>query len=59
MPRTPFPNSWRGENGLYVVGLTRSGLHGTALDAIKIAEHIVALWTTEECQKNLEIPVLP
>lgn len=58
MPRTSFPNSWKGDNGLYVVGLTRSGLHGTALDAIRIAEHIVALWTTEECKTNLSIPAV-
>ncbi|CAK7353510.1 unnamed protein product [Dovyalis caffra] len=40
MPKTPFPNSWKGENGLYTVGFTRRGLLGTASDAVKIAEDI-------------------
>ncbi|XP_043726013.1 probable indole-3-pyruvate monooxygenase YUCCA4 [Telopea speciosissima] len=40
MPRTPFPNGWKGENGLYSVGFTRRGLLGTASDAIKIAADI-------------------
>ncbi|KAJ4951447.1 hypothetical protein NE237_028279 [Protea cynaroides] len=40
MPRTPFPNGWKGVNGLYTVGFTRRGLFGTASDAIKIANDI-------------------
>lgn len=40
MPRTPFPEGWKGENGLYTVGFTRRGLLGTASDAIKIAKDI-------------------
>ncbi|KAJ4953635.1 hypothetical protein NE237_030467 [Protea cynaroides] len=40
MPRTPFPNGWKGVNGLYSVGFTRRGLLGTASDAIKIANDI-------------------
>ncbi|CDY71529.1 BnaAnng37780D, partial [Brassica napus] len=42
MPKTPFPNGWKGENGLYTVGFTRRGLLGTAFDAVKIAEDIRA-----------------
>lgn len=44
MPRTPFPNGWKGENGLYTVGFTRRGLLGTALDAVKIAEDVSEQW---------------
>ena len=40
MPKTPFPNGWKGENGLYTVGFTRRGLLGTAFDANKIAKDI-------------------
>ena len=44
MPKTPFPNGWKGENGLYTVGFTRRGLLGTAFDAVKIAEDITDQW---------------
>lgn len=45
MPKTPFPNGWKGENGLYTVGFTRRGLQGTAFDAVKIAQDI-----SEQCR---------
>ncbi|XP_009781970.1 putative indole-3-pyruvate monooxygenase YUCCA4 [Nicotiana tabacum] len=44
MPKTPFPNGWKGENGLYTVGFTRRGLLGTANDAKKIARDISDQW---------------
>lgn len=44
MPRTPFPNGWKGEKGLYTVGFTRRGLLGTASDAVKIARDISDQW---------------
>lgn len=44
MPKTPFPNGWKGEKGLYTVGFTRRGLSGTAYDAVKIAEDITDQW---------------
>ncbi|GAB2284881.1 Probable indole-3-pyruvate monooxygenase YUCCA4 [Dionaea muscipula] len=40
MPRTPFPNGWKGEKGLYAVGFTRRGILGTSSDAMKIAADI-------------------
>lgn len=54
MPRTPFPNGWKGEKGLYTVGFTRRGLLGTASDAVKIANDIAEEWRTnkEDC-KNI------
>ncbi|XP_074363079.1 putative indole-3-pyruvate monooxygenase YUCCA4 [Apium graveolens] len=44
MPRTAFPNGWKGENGLYTVGFTRRGLLGTASDSIKIAKDVADQW---------------
>lgn len=44
MPKTAFPNGWKGENGLYTVGFTRRGLLGTASDAIKIAKDVADEW---------------
>ncbi|KAI5669454.1 hypothetical protein M9H77_19307 [Catharanthus roseus] len=44
MPRTPFPNGWKGKNGLYTVGFTRRGLLGTASDALNIARDITHQW---------------
>lgn len=46
MPKTPFPNGWKGENGLYTVGFTRRGLLGTASDSVKIAQDIGDQWKT-------------
>lgn len=47
MPKTPFPNGWRGGKGLYTVGFTRRGLLGTASDAVKIAGEIADQWRDE------------
>ncbi|KAM7490675.1 hypothetical protein LguiA_033596 [Lonicera macranthoides] len=46
MPKSPFPNGWKGEKGLYAVGLSRRGLLGVASDAVKIASDIANQWTT-------------
>ncbi|KAG2691572.1 hypothetical protein I3843_08G015300 [Carya illinoinensis] len=48
MPKTPFPNGWKGQNGLYTVGFTRRGLLGTASDAIKLAKDIADQWRTDQ-----------
>ncbi|KAI4376944.1 hypothetical protein MLD38_014645 [Melastoma candidum] len=40
LPRQPFPNGWKGENGLYAVGFTKRGLLGASAEARKIAEDI-------------------
>lgn len=62
MPKPAFPNSWKGENGLYAVGFTRRGLLGTSSDAVKIAKDIVDQWRVinkrfpaKEIKKNTEI----
>ncbi|GFY96337.1 flavin-binding monooxygenase family protein [Actinidia rufa] len=43
-PRKPFPDGWKGENGLYAVGFTKRGLLGTSMDAKRIAEDIGHQW---------------
>ncbi|KAD4584504.1 hypothetical protein R6Q59_036636 [Mikania micrantha] len=38
-----YPNHWKGENGLYCVGLARRGIYSLAIDAENIAHHIFNL----------------
>ncbi|KAJ1393510.1 Pyridine nucleotide-disulfide oxidoreductase, class-II [Sesbania bispinosa] len=40
----PFPNRWKGENGLYAVGFSKSGLLGASIDAKRIADDIEHCW---------------
>lgn len=47
MPRSPFPDGWKGEKGLYCVGFTRRGLLGTSHDALNIAKDISQQWKKE------------
>ena len=44
MPRVPFPDGWRGKNGLYTVGFSQRGLLGASSDALNIARDIHARW---------------
>ncbi|KAL9227305.1 hypothetical protein vseg_003008 [Gypsophila vaccaria] len=46
LPRKPFPNGWKGDNGLYAVGFTKRGLLGASMDAKRIAEDIGQCWIT-------------
>ncbi|XP_074569617.1 putative indole-3-pyruvate monooxygenase YUCCA5 isoform X2 [Curcuma longa] len=46
-PKTPFPDGWKGENGLYAVGFTRRGLAGASSDAVRAASDIARLWKEE------------
>ncbi|KAJ9559153.1 hypothetical protein OSB04_013767 [Centaurea solstitialis] len=46
-PRRPFPNGWKGANGLYAVGFTKRGLLGASADARRIAEDIGKCWKAE------------
>nr|ALB77709.1 flavin monooxygenase enzyme YUCCA1 [Antirrhinum majus] len=52
MPKSPFPNGWKGENGLYAVGFTKRGLLGTSSDAINIAMDIGDQWRTINGNKS-------
>ncbi|PWZ12454.1 putative indole-3-pyruvate monooxygenase YUCCA4 [Zea mays] len=45
MPRIPFPNGWKGKNGLYAVGFSQRGLLGASADALNIARDIHRQWT--------------
>ena len=47
LPRKPFPNGWKGENGLYAVGFTKRGLLGASIDAKRIAEDIEHSWKAD------------
>ncbi|KAG9442487.1 hypothetical protein H6P81_018341 [Aristolochia fimbriata] len=40
-PKKAFPNSWKGDKGLYTVGFTRRGLLGASMDAQRIAKRIL------------------
>ncbi|GFQ02330.1 probable indole-3-pyruvate monooxygenase yucca10 [Phtheirospermum japonicum] len=40
LPKKPYPNHWKGENGLYCAGLAHKGLYGAAIDAHNIAHDI-------------------
>ncbi|CAD5166771.1 unnamed protein product [Musa acuminata subsp. malaccensis] len=52
-PRKVFPDSWKGEQGLYAVGFTRQGLMGTSVDAKRIAHDIKQCWMAEPKQRML------
>ncbi|PWA40172.1 flavin-binding monooxygenase family protein [Artemisia annua] len=52
MPKTPFPNGWKGEKGLYTVGFTRRGLLGTTCDALKIAKDVTDQWRPITCNSK-------
>ncbi|KAJ6811961.1 indole-3-pyruvate monooxygenase YUCCA2-like isoform X1 [Iris pallida] len=54
-PWTPFPNSWRGKNGLYATGFSRRGLLGSSVDAQRIAEDIASQWKATSKYTPLEL----
>ncbi|MQL91991.1 hypothetical protein Taro_024615 [Colocasia esculenta] len=39
-PVKGYPNHWKGSNGLYCAGLSKMGLAGCAMDAMRVAEDI-------------------
>ncbi|XP_027367036.1 probable indole-3-pyruvate monooxygenase YUCCA8 [Abrus precatorius] len=51
-PKSPFPNAWKGNAGIYAVGFTRRGLSGASSDAMKIAQDIGQVWKQETKQKK-------
>ncbi|KHN48962.1 Flavin-containing monooxygenase YUCCA8 [Glycine soja] len=51
-PKSPFPNGWKGNAGLYAVGFTRRGLSGASSDAMNIAQDIDQVWKQETRQKK-------
>ncbi|KAL3365080.1 hypothetical protein AABB24_010300 [Solanum stoloniferum] len=57
-PKAPFPNSWKGNSGLYAVGFTRRGLSGASADAIQIAQDITKAYNEDIMQKKQKISTL-
>ncbi|XP_011025748.1 PREDICTED: indole-3-pyruvate monooxygenase YUCCA6-like [Populus euphratica] len=53
-PRNPFPDNWKGKNGLYSVGFTRRGLLGSSIDAHRVAEDIARQWNCETKHLRIE-----
>lgn len=53
LPRNPFPNGWKGENGLYAVGFTKRGILGASMDAKRIAHDMVSNWNSTRQQALL------
>ncbi|RID40172.1 hypothetical protein BRARA_J00235 [Brassica rapa] len=47
VPKSPFPNAWKGKSGLYAAGFTRKGLAGASADAVNIAQDIGNVWREE------------
>ncbi|ONK76524.1 uncharacterized protein A4U43_C03F29090 [Asparagus officinalis] len=43
-PKAPYPDSWKGENGLYCVGFAGRGLLGASSDAVKVALDVAEKW---------------
>ncbi|XP_065002237.1 probable indole-3-pyruvate monooxygenase YUCCA5 isoform X1 [Musa acuminata AAA Group] len=58
LPKSPFPNGWKGSYGLYAAGFTRRGLSGAAADAVRIADDIGRLWK-EESEPAKKLICLP
>ncbi|CAI9107512.1 OLC1v1006885C2 [Oldenlandia corymbosa var. corymbosa] len=56
LPKSPFPNGWKGKDGLYAVGFTRRGLAGASADATKIASDISKVWKEDLKQKRQKVP---
>ncbi|KAK4787612.1 hypothetical protein SAY86_011445 [Trapa natans] len=59
MPKVPFPNGWKGDNGLYTVGFTSRGILGTSCDAIKIAQDIADQWRAITNQQSPKFSLIP
>lgn len=55
-PKTPFPNGWKGNSGLYAVGFTKRGLSGASSDAMRIAQDISKVWKEDLKQKKQKVP---
>ncbi|XP_038722704.1 probable indole-3-pyruvate monooxygenase YUCCA3 [Tripterygium wilfordii] len=54
-PKKPFPNNWKGNNGIYSVGFTKRGLLGTSIDAQRVAEDISRQWNSETKHLHLKL----
>ncbi|KAK7284704.1 hypothetical protein RJT34_19456 [Clitoria ternatea] len=43
LPKPSYPIHWKGNNGLYCVGLSRRGFYGAAADAENIANDVISI----------------
>lgn len=57
-PKIPFPDSWKGKNGLYATGFSKRGLLGTSIEAKRIAEDIKSQWNTRTEHLPLEMKTI-
>uniref|UniRef100_M8CBQ4 Flavin-containing monooxygenase n=1 Tax=Aegilops tauschii TaxID=37682 RepID=M8CBQ4_AEGTA len=51
-PKTPFPDGWKGRNGLYTVGFSQRGLLGASSDALCVARDIHCQWRERERERD-------
>uniref|UniRef100_A0A7N0TLS8 Flavin-containing monooxygenase n=1 Tax=Kalanchoe fedtschenkoi TaxID=63787 RepID=A0A7N0TLS8_KALFE len=59
LPKSPFPNGWKGEHGLYAVGFTKRGLLGASMDARRVAEDIKQCRSSHDSSSKQQVhPVL-
>ncbi|KAL5704550.1 indole-3-pyruvate monooxygenase [Ranunculus cassubicifolius] len=54
-PKTPFPDNWKGKNGLYSVGFNKKGLLGVSMDAQKVAADVSRQWHSERKHLRMEL----
>lgn len=52
MAARPYPEHWKGENGLYCAGLARRGIYGSYSDAELIAGDISELLRPQQTHSN-------
>lgn len=57
--KKPFPDGWKGENGLYSVGFAKRGLLGTSMDAERVAEDIELQWNLKDLKKMESVDHVP
>ncbi len=58
-PRNPSPKAWKGETGLYIAGLGRKGILGSAFDAKNIADDISQLFFAAELESHARVQPVP
>ncbi|KAL3517760.1 hypothetical protein ACH5RR_020349 [Cinchona calisaya] len=54
--KSPFPDGWKGKEGLYAVGFSKRGLSGASAEAMKIAQDIGKVWKEDLNQKKQKVP---
>ncbi|XP_057429444.1 probable indole-3-pyruvate monooxygenase YUCCA7 [Lotus japonicus] len=52
IPKDPFPNGWKGKNGIYAIGFTRKGIFASCLYAKNVCRDIAESWKEETKQNS-------